>query len=287
MDLPRLLLPHNPLDPRKPDFDFEDEHRAAREAGFEVGLIDTDRLELTRSVSSGPTLYRGWMVSADHYTELFKSLQEQGLDLLTTPESYRFAHHLPGWHDTLRDYTPASTWFPQAQQWSASAVAAELGEAPWIVKDYVKSAKHDWHDACYISHSERLAAVTGKFLELRGDDLEGGLVYRKFVPLASVGSHPKSGMPLTLEFRALRWKDRWLLKERYWEDGEYPDLQPPWESFEPVLASLPCQFYSVDIAMDEHGRWWIVEIGDGGVSGLPPGTDVDAFYRKLAEAVKS
>lgn len=38
MPIPRLLFPHSPLEPRKPDFDFEEQQQAVADAGFEVGI---------------------------------------------------------------------------------------------------------------------------------------------------------------------------------------------------------------------------------------------------------
>jgi hypothetical protein len=40
----------------------------------------------------------------------------------------------------------------------------------------------------------------------------------------------------------------------------------------------------MDIAKTAEGRWIIIELGDGGVSGLPEQTDVRAFYERLQQA---
>lgn len=287
MELPRLLFPSNPIEPGKPDFDFELEHEAARAAGFEVGILDTDRAELVRAYPSGQVLYRGWMVSADRYAWLCEALRNEGHEPVTSAESYRFCHHLPGWYTHLASHTPASVWYPGAEDWSADSVVAALGEGPFIVKDYVKSAKHNWHEACYIPDAETLPRVAARFLELRGEDLEGGLVFRRFVPFAAIGEHPKSGMPMTLEFRAFVCRGRRIGEHRYWEAGDYPDAEPPWEELCSGLGPVKSEFFAVDVARDEDGRWWIVEIGDGQVSGLPPGLSPFAFYGQLAEALAS
>lgn len=285
--LPRILFPHNPLEPRKPDFDFEDQHRAALEAGFEVGILDTDRGELARLYPDGDVLYRGWMVTADRYAELYNALEGRGLRLLTSPEAYRQCHHLPGWYGLLEGTTPASVWYPEARGWSSQDVRQALGEGPWVVKDYVKSAKHYWHEACYIPDRASLTRVTERFLELRGEDLEGGLVFRRFLPLQRIGTHPQSGMPLTLEYRAFFWQGRLVWSDRYWEAGDYPESEPPWTDFTSTLARVKSPFFTLDAARDTQGRWWIVEFGDGQVSGLPPATDPTVFYSGLAQAIDS
>lgn len=281
---PRLLFPHNPLSPRKPDFDFEEEFEAAQAAGFEVGFVNTDDLTVTRNVSSGPVLYRGWMLRTDRYAELYRTLALQGLEMLTCPQAYRQTHHLPAWYDQLKELTPCSCWFPEATGWSAAAVESLIGPGPWIVKDYVKSAKHYWNEACYIPQSANLQQVTRKFLEIRDDDLEGGLVYRRFLHLRGIGVHSRSGLPLTLEFRAFFWGTQQLAQSRYWEEGVYPERKPPWELFREALGSISSPFFTVDVACGTDERWWIVEIGDGQVSGLPPGLDPLEFYTALRRA---
>lgn len=37
------------------------------------------------------------------------------------------------------------------------------------MKDFVKSRKHDWHEACYVpelADGEQLASVVGRFMEM-------------------------------------------------------------------------------------------------------------------------
>ena len=287
MEAPRILFPHNPLSPRKPDFDFESEFEAAQAAGFEVGVVDTDALELKREVSPGPVLYRGWMLTVDRYAQLSELLVDHGLTMVTDSKTYRETHHLPRWYALLKGDTPASHWYPEAHGWSADDIESQIGPAPWIVKDYVKSAKHDWHEACYIPNAERLRPVTERFLELRGEDLEGGLVYRTYHAFRSIGIHPKSGLPLTLEFRAFFWKGRLLAFDRYWGEVDYPMGEPPWEKFQEAIKSVSSPLFTLDVACDDEGRWWVVELGDGQVSGLPPTLAAQDFYHTLYERIST
>lgn len=58
------------------------------------------------------------------------------------------------------------------------------------MKDFVKSRKHDWHEACYVpelADGEQLASVVGRFMELQGAHLSGGLVLRSFEPFVAGG----------------------------------------------------------------------------------------------------
>jgi ATP-grasp domain, R2K clade family 3 len=68
----------------------------------------------------------------------------------------------------------------------------------------VKSRKHPWASACYIHSAADSAAVervVRRFLELQGDDLNEGLVFRAFVSLEPLAIHARSAMPLTKEWR--------------------------------------------------------------------------------------
>ena len=82
--------------------------------------------------------------------------------------------------------------------------ARSFGDKPLIVKDYVKSRKHDWNTACFISNGQNVdevERVCGRFIELQDENLVGGLVLREFVSFKSIGAHSQSQMPLTKEYR--------------------------------------------------------------------------------------
>ena len=162
---------------------------------------------------------------------------------------------------------------------------APFGDAPVVVKDFVKSRKHEWAEACFIpSAADRGAVerVVGRFLELQGDDLAGGLVFREFVEFEPVGIHPRSGMPLTEEYRAF-WLDGVpVFWAPYWAEGDYRASEPPIGQFAGVAAAVRSRFFTMDLARRRDGDWMIVELGDGQVSGLPRESDADHFYRALA-----
>ena len=99
-----------------------------------------------------------------------------------------------------------------------------FGSAPVVVKDFVKSRKHEWAEACFIpSASDRASVerVVRRFLELQGDDLSEGLVFREFIDFEPLGRHPKSGMPLTKEFRLFFLDGQPVFWTPYWEGADY------------------------------------------------------------------
>lgn len=276
MDL--ILFPEHPLERGQPDPDFEAERNAAEECGFRTGLTE-------RKNAPGRALYRGWMLKPAEYLELFQRLDAGGVRLINTPEEYRHCHHLPSTLPVLGDWTPTTVVVPADRLRERPYPLDVFGDRPLVLKDYVKSCKHYWHEACFVPRaSDRTAveAVVDRFLELRGSDLEGGLVFREYIELESIGRHSRSGMPLSLEYRLFYFKGELLATAAHWDEGIYPDLEVPLHLFVDLAGSVRSNFFTMDVARDRLGKWWVVELGDGQVAGLGPIAPAD-FYRRLAE----
>lgn len=85
----------------------------------------------------------------------------------------------------------------------AWALYQGLADEPAILKDYAKSAKHRWREACFLPvHSSRAAfdGVLQAFLHERGALFEQGLVLRRFHPLVQLGETMR-GQPIHEEYR--------------------------------------------------------------------------------------
>ena len=123
-------------------------------------------------------------------------------------------------------------------------------------------------------------------LELQADDLNEGLVFREYVSFRPIGSHTKSGMPLTMEFRCFVLDGTVVTTSAYWEEGTYPDLAPPLDLFTEIIGQVQSRFFTMDIAQTEGGNWIVVDMGAGECSSLPPSLDPVHFYRKLNEAIQ-
>jgi len=288
----RILFPAHPLDARKPDKDFAPEVAAAKKAGFETALLSDD---FQIRPSSETSLYRGWMLRPEQYAQL-----AQITPLITNPVAYQTTHLLPNWFPLLQNHTPASLWFPENGRLKTQEDPLGLNDVvdaahafdgrPIIVKDYVKSRKHEWTDACFIRDSlddVEIRRVVGNFLERQGTDLVGDLVLREFVPLKKLGVHAKSKMPLSNEWRLFFWQGRLLVASTYWSDEDTTEpTGTQREVFEVNMSwveNIQSPFFTVDVAQKEDGSWIIIELGDGGVSGLQ-GIDPELFYQTLATA---
>jgi len=292
------------MEPSKPDGLYAAEFAAVKDLEMTVSLIDFEALVddkdagravrrvTSRRESKDLAIYRGWMLSPANYQLLYAALNDRGVELINDPISYRDCHYLPEWYPLLKEQTPRSTWISieRLADKPMNAVFEELsafGSNPIIVKDYVKSEKHRWADACFIpeasdrTHAER---VVEKFLELRGNNLEGGLVFREFVNFKALATHSKSGMPLTKEYRLFVLNGEIIHWFNYWEEGEYGDSAPPLDQFAAAAKKPKSRFFTMDIAQTANDEWLIVELGDAQVSGLPENADVRAFYRALKQA---
>ncbi|WP_069174178.1 ATP-grasp domain-containing protein [Streptomyces griseus] len=287
---PAFLFCRDPLRPGRPDPAFAREAAAVRGTGARIVLIDHDALlsgdpeeALGRAVrpDSGAYWYRGWMVPAGRYEEMEQALAARGCTLLTCASAYRAAHELPGWYDTFAELTPRSVWralpegatLPEPAVWSR--LAARLGSGPGVVKDFVKSRKHEWEEACFVpelSDTDRLTSVVGRFVDLQGAYLTGGVVLRAYEPFLAGG-----------EARA------------WWVDGSpvlvtaHPDTPgqvpaPALDAVGEAVRRLGCRWVTTDLALRKDGVWRVVEVGDGQVSGLPAGEDGEDLFAALLGA---
>ncbi|MFF4392025.1 ATP-grasp domain-containing protein [Streptomyces sp. NPDC001552] len=291
-----VLYCHDPLNERRADAHFAAQARQLRDAGGTALLIDHDALlagDAERAVArvpegTGAVWYRGWMIPSGHYAALDAALRRRGGELVVTPEAYRRAHELPGWYETFAGLTPVSGWLPAAagaapDPEGLAALVAGLPPGAAIVKDYVKSRKHEWDEACYVPDLADRAAlnrVVARFVELQGEFLAGGVVVRAFEDFVT----PEA---TAAEVRV------------WWRDGvpglvtAHPDSpvnevpEPALEStLEPVRAAveaLGCPFVTTDLALRADGVWRVVEVGDGQVSDLHPEADQAAFVRLLTD----
>lgn len=275
--------------------DFAREHTAAIQAGFECGLLAPEvhfggEAQVINLPSEGPVLYRGWILKPEQYAAVDAAIPGR---LVTWPNAYRIGYELPFWYRNVpTGATPKSIWIPgrEFDMWHVrEKVWMAFGNSAVIVKDYVKSRKHEWYDSCFIQaplEEGEINRVVGNFLEGQGDSLVGGLVFREFIEFERVGLHSKSRMPLINEWRAFLWRGRVFYMAPYWSEGEYSGEKPDPAWIESVTADVVAPFITADVARRKDGGWMLVEIGDGGSAGVPEGGRIEAFYQALFERLQ-
>ncbi|HLX40310.1 MAG TPA: ATP-grasp domain-containing protein [Ktedonobacteraceae bacterium] len=299
----RIIYCADPWNKRRPDPAYEAEVIAATEVGLAYSVIDFDVLVSEKTIvkavrhvepSPEPTLaiYRGWLLRPAVYQQLYDLLVSKQLYLINTPDAYRHCHYLPESYAVIEGHTPLSVWMKTVADVSFDTIMELLkpfGTKPAIVKDFVKSRKHEWFEACYIpSAADRqvVERVIKRFMELQGEDLNEGLVFREFVNFEQLTTHSKSGMPLTREFRLFFLDGKPVLFSEYWEEGIYGDVRPSIDFFNAIAQNVQSRFFTMDVAQRRDGGWMIIELGDGQVAGLPERADVSVFYRSFATLVQ-
>jgi len=295
-----IIFPAHPGEPRKITPFWEKEYEAAKEAGFKVGVVkdhnDTGPLSIYPSAGymlqlqscAAHYLYRGWIIKPPTYKELSHCCFDS---LLNTYENYLWSFNFPEWYKVFTNHeTPESFTFTGAEVMTlglteiAERVSKRAPGKQLILKDWLKSRKHEWFDACFIkdaSDTKEVIRIMTNFFNLQGRDFYGGLVFREFLSLKKLGEHPKSGMPLPVEFRTFFLNQKPMVTSMYWNnDIEYPKgvESPPQAWLEEIGKKMVSPFVALDIAQSVDGKWWVIEVNDGGTAGYPDNLDSKEFY---------
>lgn len=286
----------DPLEPRSAKPGFEAEVLAARESGFTPVLIDHDALDhrvepaaalrKTKIAEPGIAVYRGWMLQSEAYAALLDTLLTRGVRPITNAQAYDSCHHAPASYKFLASFMPQTLWVTADKLDDPNAIRSALeafGDSAVIIKDWVKSqAAGYWAEACYIPRATDLHhafSVVARFRELQAEGLVGGIVFKAYIPLIPVGTPAN-------EYRAFIVGSRvvgcWPRSPAAAEHGG-----PPVELLEKVASKMPSPFASADFGIDDAGRWWLLEVGDGQVSGLPSESVAAPLFEELAALTAS
>ncbi|WP_238860176.1 ATP-grasp domain-containing protein [Clostridium sp. YIM B02569] len=285
-----FLFCSDPLNKKKPDIDYAEEYEEAKASGFDVllftyeDLIEFGKVNVPLSEKNCKVIYRGWMLKPKNYECLYKKLAKKNYYLINNPEEYVNTHYLPKWYKHLEGLTPKTKWSNSAPNKEETIdILKDFGDEPVIVKDYVKSRKHEWYKSCYIENAaatDKALQVVDNFINGQGEDLNQGIVLREFVNLESIGFHEKSGMPISNEFRLFIYNYKVICTIGYWDGkgiNEYPEFV---NEISEKLKNVKSNFFTVDIAKKTNREWIIMELGDGQVSGLQD-YEVKGFYKNL------
>jgi hypothetical protein len=149
------------------------EAEAVDRLGIPNVIVDHDSLvrddEFGRAVRWVPeqpepvlAAYRGWMVTPPQYRGLYVALSAKNIWLINDPEQYRHGHHLPENYPVIRGHTPRSVWVTGDRSMDRIMEAlATFGDAPVVLKDFVKSRKHEWAEACFIPRPPTVETWSG------------------------------------------------------------------------------------------------------------------------------
>lgn len=287
----KLIFPCHPLKPILPDPDYQSEVEAAERAGFTCAFYHLEHLRegnvrracalISEAESDGmPILHRGWMMSDTLYAQLCAELVSKGYAPVVTPAAYAGAHYLPNAYVHLVGLTPESAWVEGNNVEEAWGLYDSFKDSPALVKDFVKSAKHRWHEACFIpanTSRERFMEIMQAFLEARGEQFNKGIVLRRYHELVTLEQDAR-GQPVHEEYRMFFWKGELLAATpALYAEGPFSET----EKWATIARRFESPFISMDVARQKDGKWLVIEVGDGGVSGLPNSIEPDVFYKEL------
>jgi hypothetical protein len=251
-----FLFPADPINPRAVDEYFKPQAEVLGLGGYSLFSLESQRVH-GRMPSGERVMYRGWMLNSDDYLLLTRLVEKAGGAMLTTPQQYLNAHHIPNWYPLVSDFTSETVVFPLERLNSAGFdLVAELRNLGWekfFLKDYVKSLKTA--RGALIDSAEDAPIVVALMEQFRGA-IEGGLCVRKYEP-------------------GLRDEQRYFIS-----NGEIRGVlnrESDMETLNSVAKRIDSPLFSVDIAYDSHGRTRLVEIGDGQVSDLVTGWTPERF----------
>jgi hypothetical protein len=284
-----ILFPCSPESRSAVDPTFSTEREAAEAAGFAVGLYSHESIEsrepgriLCAACSGRQYLLRGWMMTGEQYELLFRAVSDSRSTMITDPVAYSEAHYLPLGYQHIVGETPKSAWILGDDISAAWQLYQDFRDHDAIIKDWVKSAKHRWREACFIpvgSEESAFGQIYRAFREARGHLFNRGVVLRRYVPLATRGTDLR-GFPLVDEYR-LFYLDRRLFAMPRVEG--YDAVLEEVDRWDSIAARFVSRFVSIDVARLDSGEWIVVEVGDGGVSGLPLSIDPKEFYGALTK----
>ena len=256
----RVIFPHNPLHEKEADGPFSEEYEQLKELGIDCSLFDYDSLPFNEfkpkpAINEGDLiLYRGWMLTPTKYENLSSMVDSKGAKMITTPCEFIRSHHLPGWYESVAEFTPETIFVENVEL--AISVAENSGWQEFFVKDYVKS---NYNERGSIAKSPlEVDEIISLIREHRGE-IEGGIALRKVENLA---------VETEVRFFVVKGK-------AFSPNDCYPSV------INKIVEKHTAPFYSLDLIKNTDDEWRLIEIGDGQVSDRK-NWDAELFCRAIS-----
>jgi hypothetical protein len=291
-----IIFPSSSDSQSLPDSKFLKESLACEELGIDFTTVDLRALmagrgsaafDKTATRNGELGIYRGGTLRPREYAELNAALAARGIQLLTSPEQFARTQLFASFYPLIADFTLPAVTTTSLEPGEVRAIAMQqLGPPPYFIKDYVKSAKEIWPRGCVIDSPgsvAQFAKTISELLEYRGDRFESGLVIRPLVKLHSLGLDP-FGDECFEEYRMIYLRGKRVFAHAY---GYYSGTFTDFARFDKLAERIDSPFFMADCVITERGECFLLETGDGGCCGLPPGLDCRDFYRALQHQTAS
>ena len=214
------------------------------------------------------------------YKELEEDLEINGSCLINSHAQHIWIADLKEWYQDFEDITP-KTYFELRY-------LPENG--PFVLKGQTNSKKYNWSTHMYAKDKRQAIEVHGR---LSQDSLIGqqDIYIREYVPLRKLADG-LNGLQISEEYRFFILDGQVLSGGFYWS-SHLDDLTTipdpaivPQEFMRKVLKRIGsnARFVVVDIARKEDGDWTVIELNDGGMSGLSENSP-DNIYSNMKKVL--
>jgi hypothetical protein len=233
----------------------------------------------------------GDIVIARHFAwpwpaELFGDLRRVGARAVNGVRGHAYAADLLAWSADLGDLAPFST----------DRFELLPDEGPFILKGE-KADKGRWDRMFARTRADAIALRSELMVDsgMRGSTI----VARQYVELEALGDPPVPGAcPPSVEYRVWVAFGEVVSAGLYWP---VEDCEPQLVAASPRPDEIPeaflraaiervtdqVEFFTIDVGLDVHGRWWVIEVSDGlraGMSANDPAKVYEGLARALARA---
>lgn len=219
-----------------------------------------------------------------HYKEWVYDLEQISSKLINS-----YAQHL--WIADLREWALEEGELFGLTPKTYTSRWDKLPEGSYVIKGCTNSMKQEWNTKMFAKRKEDVTKIISI---LSGDSIikNQDIVVREYVPLKRL-DEGLNDLPITNEWRTF-WivigqKPIMLSKGFYWQ-ASHPEAEAEaeWNGDAFLLAEEGAKriaervnFFSIDLAQKDNGEWIIIEVNDGGMSGLC-GCDPHEFYKNLS-----
>jgi len=199
--------------------------------------------------------------------------------LINTTEQHNWIADFDYYED-LKQFTPES--------WNDNNFYLCRYPGPFVVKGKTNSRKFQWNTKMFAPTKADAMRIAGDLLS-DGQICDQGIIYRKFEPL-NVLEVGINDLPFSNEWRFFFYKNVLLSSGYYWSLAEHIPKSPDKAcvAFAQQVASVAkdhVNFFVLDIAETLDGRWILIEVNDGTMSGLSE-NDPDELYGSLRTALE-
>lgn len=231
----------------------------------------------SRMSVTGGELVVGRYSVLPYYKELENDINSVGAALINSYKQHRYVADLQNYAADLGELTP------RAWNWREFPY---LPDMPFIIKGETNSRKDLWDTHMFAQTKEDAVAV---YQRLMADSLisRQEIYVREYVPLKKlgVGLHQQ---PITVEFRFFVLYGQIVSGGFYWSNhlGDIEEVPSPTMVPQEFLRSAidrvkdNVNFFVMDVALTESGRWVVIELNDGQMSGLSE-NDPNVLYMNM------